>query len=74
MSSQGSKPRAVINQDRCDGAIGCPAKRSCPRGAIFEVERTSGFFGGRATYAVNDLCTGCGVCTRYCPHGAVEMR
>lgn len=67
------KPRAVIDQNKCDGAIGCPVKRSCPRGAVFELEREMSPSGSRATYAVGDLCTGCGICSQCCPNGAVSL-
>ncbi len=68
------KPKAVIDQNKCDGAIGCPVKRSCPRGAILELEREVGHRGPRATYVVGDLCTGCGICAQYCPNDAVSLR
>ncbi|MCL4500015.1 MAG: 4Fe-4S binding protein [Actinobacteria bacterium] len=74
MSYQGSRPKAVIDQNRCDGAAGCPVKRSCPRNAILEIDREMGVWGPKVTYAVGDLCTGCGICAQYCPTGAVSIR
>ena len=56
---------AVIDKDLCDRAPGCPARRVCPRGAIVP---------GSEGYTVQtERCTGCGVCVRVCPTGAVRM-
>jgi NAD-dependent dihydropyrimidine dehydrogenase PreA subunit len=64
---------AAIDQNKCDGALSCMAMRSCPQGAIFEVEREAGPRGLRANYAIGDGCTGCGICTQFCPHDAISV-
>ncbi|MHB8840349.1 MAG: 4Fe-4S binding protein [Candidatus Aquicultor sp.] len=77
MPKQGAK-KAEIDKGRCDRSPGCPASRMCPTRAIVnesQTEQVFSFFGPRPTYAVNeDLCAGCGVCTKYCPMGAINMR
>lgn len=63
---------AAIDIARCDRSPGCPAKRVCPRGAIIPVP--GGSYPGAEGYTVDaSRCTGCGVCVRVCPMGAVTM-
>jgi len=56
---------AAIEQNRCDRSPGCPARRSCPEGAI--VPRDGGY------EVLEDKCTGCGICARVCPMNAVSF-
>jgi heterodisulfide reductase subunit A-like polyferredoxin len=61
---------AYVDQNICDRSPLCPASRSCKFGA-FKLERK-----GLFQVEINvdkDKCTGCGVCTRYCPHGAIKL-
>ena len=63
---------AVIDKDLCDRAPGCPARRVCPRGAIVPIP--GGAYPSSEGYTVQtERCTGCGVCVRVCPTGAVRM-
>ena len=63
--------RIAIDAAACDRSPGCPVKRICPRGAVEPVE--GGAYPGANGYTVNqDLCTGCALCVRYCPMGAVN--
>ena len=55
----------AIDLKRCDNSPFCPAKRVCPNGAIKPV------LGGYATD--ENKCSGCGVCIRVCPMGAVHF-
>ncbi|MBO8167899.1 MAG: 4Fe-4S binding protein [Thermoanaerobacteraceae bacterium] len=64
--------KAQINQQRCDRAPACVARRMCPTGAIMQ-EKGSLFQGGKV-WVDEDKCVGCGICTRYCPHGAIELK
>lgn len=53
-----------VDVPRCDGSPWCPAARVCPRGALRRRED------GR--WEIDAArCTGCGVCVRACPAGAV---
>lgn len=62
--------QAVIEKTACDRSPGCPAARVCPRGAV--VRRQDGPYAG--TWTVDaERCTGCGMCVRVCPAGAVSM-
>ncbi|GAB4281502.1 MAG: hypothetical protein Kow0056_16940 [Coriobacteriia bacterium] len=64
---------ANIDTDLCDRSPGCPARRVCPRGAIVPVP--GGAYPGAEGYMVQqDRCTGCGVCVRVCPTGAVTLK
>lgn len=56
----------TIDQDRCDRRPGCPARLSCPQGAIVAE-------GGGYT-VLEEKCTGCGVCMRVCPMNALSLR
>lgn len=61
---------ARIDENICDRSPFCPAAMSC-RFKAFKVT-----FGGsfRINISIDEeKCTGCGVCTRYCPHGAIEL-
>ncbi|SHE77339.1 4Fe-4S binding domain-containing protein [Caldanaerobius fijiensis DSM 17918] len=63
--------KAVVDQEICDRSPFCPAARSCKFDA-FKVER-HGFFNVKISVD-SDKCTGCGVCTRYCPHRAITLK
>ncbi|HSK48139.1 MAG TPA: 4Fe-4S binding protein [Coriobacteriia bacterium] len=61
-----------IDIPTCDRSPGCPAKRVCPRGAIVPV--SGGRYPGANGYTViEEKCSGCGVCVRACPMGAVRL-
>lgn len=66
---------AVINAEKCDNSPFCPVMRVCPQGAV--VKKGAGaiasFFGGGKVEIESEKCTGCGVCVRSCPRGAVIM-
>jgi len=56
----------TISADRCDNSPFCPARRVCPKGAIVP---------NGGSYAVlQDKCSGCGVCLRACPMGAIQAK
>lgn len=61
-----TQKRAVIDQEKCDRAPGCPAKRSCPAQAIDREE-------GGDPYFVNSFCQGCGICIARCPKQAIKI-
>lgn len=55
----------TIDQSRCDRSPACPARRSCPVGAIVATQNG---------YVVREeLCTGCGACMRVCPMRAITF-
>jgi len=61
-----------INEAACDRSPGCPARQVCPRNAIKPIP--GGHYPGANGYMVDEsLCTGCAVCARFCPTGAVSM-
>ncbi|MBI5231739.1 MAG: 4Fe-4S binding protein [Coriobacteriales bacterium] len=66
---------ALINIDtqRCDRSPACPAVRVCPRGAIRPVAG-GGYPGANGYEVVQELCSGCGICARACPGGAVMAK
>jgi Fe-S-cluster-containing hydrogenase component 2 len=67
--------KACIDPSKCDGSPACPAKRACPQKAISQ-EGTKGLFsflGGGTTKVDAAKCTGCSVCVRFCPHGAIIL-
>ncbi|HHV56964.1 MAG TPA: 4Fe-4S binding protein [Firmicutes bacterium] len=66
-----AKRVAVVNEARCDRSPFCPARQSCPAGALRQ-ERL-GLFRVSAPKVDPNLCTGCGGCTRVCPHGAITV-
>lgn len=59
-------PVVTIDQKLCDRQPGCPARRVCPTGAI--VPMNGGFV------VVEEKCSGCGVCMRVCPMGAISFK
>ncbi|MBE0476914.1 MAG: 4Fe-4S binding protein [Coriobacteriia bacterium] len=62
--------RVAIDAGVCDRSPGCPVRRVCPRGAVVPVE--GGAYPGADGYTVEEQrCTGCGICVRHCPAGAV---
>ncbi len=64
--------RAAIDTARCDRSPSCVAAHFCPRGAIVPVP--GGMYPGANGYTVDEAaCTGCGVCLRACPFGAVGL-
>lgn len=63
----------TIDLEHCDRSPGCPAMRSCPKGAIEPAP--GGAYPGSNGYVVDeDACAGCAVCVRFCPGGAVRVR
>ncbi len=68
------KKVANINQQRCDRSPFCPAKRVCPEKAI-KIGKGKSIFniGGKLTVS-EELCTGCGLCVRYCAPRAIDMK
>jgi Fe-S-cluster-containing hydrogenase component 2 len=63
--------KAFINASRCDQSPFCPVKRVCPVGAVTQ---EAGFMRASTPVINEDKCTGCGLCVRYCPMGAVTMK
>jgi len=67
---------AFIDPARCDKAPTCPAKRMCPEKAIIKKKDAGmvmNFLGFGTAEVVMEKCTGCGLCTKYCPHGAIKI-
>lgn len=64
---------ARIDPYQCDRSPFCPAARICPADAI--VPQAQGLLHrGFPPLAVDATrCTGCGRCTRNCPHQAISM-
>jgi Fe-S-cluster-containing hydrogenase component 2 len=65
-------PAVRIENDSCDRAPGCPARRVCPRGAIVPIEGGA-YPGANGYHVLEERCTGCGVCARVCAGGAVTL-
>lgn len=63
--------KAVLTKSSCDKSPMCPAKKTCPVGAITQ-KTTSIMFAG---YPVidEDTCIGCGACVDSCRGGAIRM-
>lgn len=60
----------MVDPHVCDRSPACPARRVCPNGAI--VPRIGGPHPGYDGYEVDaSRCSGCGICARVCPTGAV---
>lgn len=55
--------RYRVAEDRCTGCLACIRATGCP--AMF-------FDGGKVRVFEED-CLGCGLCSRFCPHGAIEV-
>lgn len=62
--------KAVLNKNLCDRSPFCPASRSCKVGAI--KRDVKGFFNVEIDID-KEKCTGCAICTRYCPQDAIEI-
>lgn len=61
-----------IDATACDRSPACPARRVCPKGAIVPV--SGGPYPGSQGYSIDtDKCSGCAVCVRACPGGAVQL-
>lgn len=55
------------NEQRCDNAPYCGAKRHCPVDAII-YDSLKG-----EIIIDNDKCIGCGKCVKACPHAALSL-
>lgn len=67
--------KAFILPEKCDRSPMCPAMRFCPQRAISQPASSGrSIFGGGLSVVDPEKCTGCGVCMRYCPRGAVKMQ
>ena len=55
-----------ILEDRCPHSHACPAVRICPAKALSQE-------GMNPPVVDPALCTGCGLCTRKCPKGALQL-
>lgn len=63
----------TVDQSVCDRSPHCPARSVCPNGAF--ILEGSGSQAGQVGYTVDQSsCTGCGLCVRHCPNGAVNTR
>ncbi len=58
--------KATVSAWRCPQNHRCPAVRVCPVGAIHQ----DGFSLPKID---TDKCTGCQMCTRFCPMGAIKV-
>ena len=63
--------KASITQDICDRSPFCPAKRNCPVDAIYQED--NGLLDSNCLIVDENLCTGCGVCNKACPRGAIKF-
>lgn len=74
-SSKKSTPKAFIDGKQCDKSPMCPPKKLCPAKAISQEKGKGilGFLSGGVSTVDESKCTGCGLCVRYCPHGAIKM-
>lgn len=73
MAQNRQSAKAYIDPSRCDQSPFCPVMRACPARAI--EMKGGGLFGFGGTPVVNaEKCTGCGACTRFCPHNAVRLK
>lgn len=63
--------KAVVHAGKCDRSPFCPVKRVCPAGAVMQARK--GFFKAEAPVVVDEKCTGCGLCVKVCPMGAVRI-
>lgn len=62
----------TLDAATCDRSPACPARRACPRGAIVPIP--GGRYPGANGYTIDqERCTGCGICIRSCPTGAVRL-
>ena len=57
-----TRPRPVVDPERCDGCGACAA--ACRFGALLVL--------GNSLRLLDDLCHGCGLCARVCPRGALR--
>ncbi|WP_054651507.1 CoB--CoM heterodisulfide reductase iron-sulfur subunit A family protein [Salidesulfovibrio brasiliensis] len=60
---------AEVNQRRCVGCLKCV--RTCPFGAIKEIEARDG---STKAEVIDTVCQGCGICSVTCPHGAIQLK
>ncbi len=63
--------KAVINSKKCDQSPFCPVKRVCPVNAV--AQKKTGFFKAEVPTVDHEICTGCGICLKVCPMGAVKI-
>ncbi|ADQ41266.1 4Fe-4S ferredoxin iron-sulfur binding domain protein [Caldicellulosiruptor acetigenus I77R1B] len=62
--------KAILDKNKCDSSPFCPASRSCKVGAI---KRNVKEFFNVEIDIDQDICTGCGVCVRFCPRRAIKI-
>lgn len=55
-----------VNGKRCPANHKCPSVRICPTGALIQ----KGF---EAPEVVNEKCTNCGKCIRFCPYSVFSL-
>ncbi|MCK5764307.1 MAG: 4Fe-4S binding protein [Clostridiales bacterium] len=64
------KKTAKIDPNKCDRSPFCPPRRVCSIKAISQKRK---FLKAEVPVITVDLCTGCGECVKYCPHGAIKI-
>lgn len=72
MTETAGKKRMVaeVEHSKCDNSPFCMPMRACRKNII---KRDGPFLAGHKPKVEKEDCEGCGLCVRYCPHGAVKM-
>lgn len=80
VSNKNKTKKAVINQQQCDKSPFCPVKKVCPVNAVIPLGKDEkpkkNIFGFSlpSGYKIDEeKCTGCGLCVRSCPQGAIKL-